>query len=106
MEQLEKALIDYVSHNENYVTVDLGDEDSYENHLLTKQTFLEYVNLYHKDALCEAQELPDSFSVLVKIVAGNLTEKIKLVRIFDSRYDAQSVIEKNLRESVTIVKTV
>lgn len=98
MEKLEQALVDYTEHNENYTSVEM-DNEYYQVHFVKKADFMEYIGLYHKDALGDAQRLNEVFSVLIKIIEGNLTSKVKVLGIFDNSGDAEKAITKNLKST-------
>lgn len=96
MEKLEQALVDFAEHNENCTTVEM-DNEYYQVHFVKKADFMEYIGLYHKDALGDAQRLNEVFSVLIKVIEGNLTSKIEVLGIFDDSRDAEKAIAKNLK---------
>lgn len=99
MEQLERALIDYAEHNVKYTSVEM-DNEYYQVHTVSKTDFMDYIELYHKDALADAQRLQAVFSVIIKITESNLTSRAKLLGIFDNSGDAEKAIAKNLKKAV------
>lgn len=98
MEQLERALVDYAEHNVKYTSVEMGNE-YYQVHLVNKADFMEYIELYHKDALADAQRLQAVFSVIIKITESNLTSRAKVLGIFDNSGDAEKTITENLKKA-------
>lgn len=98
MEKLEQALVDFAEHNENYTSVEM-DNEYYQVHFVKKADFMEYIGLYHKEVLGDAQRLNEVFSVLIKIIEGNLTSKIEVLGIFDNSGDAGRVITENLKKA-------
>lgn len=96
MEQLERALVDYAEHNVKYTSVEM-DNEYYQVHLVNKADFMEYIELYHKDALADAQRLQAVFSVIIKITESNLTSRAEVLGIFDNSRDAEKAITQNLK---------
>lgn len=96
MEQLERALVDYAEHNVKYTSVEI-DNEYYQVHTVSKTDFMEYIELYYKDAIEDAQRLQAVFSVIIKITEGNLRDKVELLGIFDDSRDAEKAITKNLK---------
>ena len=99
MEQLERALVDYAEHNVKYTSVEI-DNEYYQVHTVSKTDFMEYIELYYKDAIEDAQRLQAVFSVIIKITEGNLRDKVELLGIFDDSRDAEKAITKKFKSTI------